>query len=992
MEIILENFINKNKINKGKLIVNKNKINKGKLIVDVSFIMKMLLNKKKFVETIGKLKNKNKNTTLREKTNLSNSNKNVVCNFLKDNIIKTQVVKVLLNGNKENLKKNDVIYQFVYDLIGIFDDKYKIICNFKYDYDDNEIKFNCTLFLQEDFGKKNFLFGKNIISNIVSNKDYDIKNKIEIYTYFYGDNTNKITSIDVLSGDKLSKIELKFTDLNNVFKNTVSKLIKNESISNVQKEINKDNNDIIIIPDLNGNYMTLLRILKRLFYIGKINENFILDDVKIIIIGKTFGNNDKYIVENKILFLTIYNLIMNNSGKVFWVKDDNDESNSFVRNNQNIKEYYKKLPYVIMIKDKDNDISINKKKNLHNKYEFMINTYCVSSYSYINKIIYKIEDYCDIFIKQHTNGRKISRKDYDDLITRAKNLRMTTKQIDRCLKNHKIEIEIVDNIKTVDNKKMVDKNKNETYCDRFIDEYTENGKIERKDYNGLTTNRQTKILKMSKEQIDKCLKKYEIKIVDKNKELFKYIQDNHIKYFILSSENNHQINSLRSSNSKYVNDLNLKQDIYDAKFIFRFGNGDKINGASTIINDDAKFWWGEEAPYMKEILEFGKNKNNSKIILDFITEKINGLNRTDFNKYKNGVVENIFLNRYYPILFTTNREYFDNFIVIRKNDIGKENKISNTNTFKNNELNSFFNKIFNGINVINNKNIKQFIVNEGVSVSAPSIINKSMSIVNKSIAVTKPVNINTNCPGSTVGIENRNIKNGNNGGKVYCYLNSLMQMLYCMEELRNNTFFKSVFNLLSGEGNSLVNINKNKNNNSINNQYIPAGIIIDIYKGMYQKKNILRQHSPSEFLLYTFANKNINFITKNKDSTININLTFYNDYNNFKNEFKNITDKKKYMFININKVSSKNKSKPISNFASLEIKNIYKNSDNTKFSYKLIGAIFYIDNNHYTFASYDNEGNVCRYYNDKFIYGSLPDDITLEKNAMILLYKEVSHK
>lgn len=247
-----------------------------------------------------------------------------------------------------------------------------------------------------------------------------------------------------------------------------------------------------------------------------------------------------------------------------------------------------------------------------------------------------------------------------------------------------------------------------------------------------------------------------------------------------------------------------------------------------------------------------------------------------------------------------------------------------------------------------------------------------------------------------VGIENKNIINGNNGGKVYCYLNSLMQMLYCMEELKNYTFLESVFSLLNGKGNSLVNINKSKNNNIINNKYIPAEIIIGIYKGIYPEQNILTQHSPSEFLLYTFENKNINFITKNTDDTININLTFYNDYDNFKQEFNKkydeITKKnyiKKYMFININKVSSKNNSKPISNFASLEIKKICKNCYSTTFSYKLIGAIFYIDNNHYTFASYDNEGNVCRYYDDKFIYKSLPDNITLEKNARILLYKEV---
>jgi hypothetical protein len=681
-----------------KYIINKNenKINKGKLIVDVSLIMKMLLNKKKFVEKIGKLNsNAVTKSKLRENIKLTNSNKILVCDFLKKNIINTQVVKVLLNGNKKNLEKNDVIYQFVYDLIGIFNDKYKIICNFK--YDDVVPKFNCELFLQENFGKRNFSLLENIIPNIISNKDYDIKNKIEIYTYFYGENTKKITSIDVLSVDQLST-ELEFDKLDNVFNKTVSSLKKNNY--EVQKDINKDNNDIIIIPDLNGNYMTLLRILKRLFYIGKINKGFILDGVKIIIIGKTFGNND---VANKIIFLTIYNLIMNNSDKVFWVKDDNDENNDFVNNNENIKKYYNNLPYVIMIKDND-DVIINKKK-FNKKYDFTINTYCVLSYSYIDEIVYGNKEYCDKFIKKYTkNGqKKIDRKDYNELITDANNLNMSKKQIDICLKKHKIEI--------VGEKKIesVYKNKNETYCDNFIEQHTKNGEIDRKDYNDLIT--RAKNLKMTKEKIDMCLKKHIIKIVDKNKKLFKFIKKNKIKYFILSSKNKDQINSLQSSNSKYVNDLNLQQDIYDSKFIFRFGNGVKINGASTIIDDDAKFWWGEDAPYMKEISEFEKNKNNLKIILDFITEKINGLNRSDIEKYKEGIVENIFLNRYYPILFTTNHESFDNFIVIRKNNIVYKKMISSNGSVKNGELNSFLNQIFNGITVIKNENIKQFIVN-----------------------------------------------------------------------------------------------------------------------------------------------------------------------------------------------------------------------------------------------------------------------------------------
>jgi hypothetical protein len=530
---------------------------------------------------------------------------------------------------------------------------------------------------------------------------------------------------------------------------------------------------------------------------------------------------------------------------------------------------------------------------------------------------------------------------------------MSKGKIDKCLKKHKIEI--------VGEKKIeiIDKNKNETYCDRFIDEYTENGKIDRKDYNGLTTNRQINILKMSKEQIDICLKKYGVKIVDKNKKLFEFIKNNHIKYFILSSENNNQINSLRSSNSKYVNDLNLQQDIYDERFIFRFGNGVKINGASTIINDDAKFWWGEEAPYMKEISELGKNNSNK--ILDFITEKINGLTRSDIQQYRKGVVENIFLNRYYPILFTTNREYFDNFIVIRKNNI--DNKINvNVNVNKNGELNSFFNQIFNGIKVVKNENTKQFIINEG-------------------IAVKVPVNINKNCPGSMVGIENKNI---NSGGKVYCYLNSLMQMLYCMDELRNNTFLNPVFRLLSGK-----------------DIFINAEKIIPIYQKMYPtnttKQNILKFNDPTEFLGFTFNNmKNTNI---NNIIIYNSNLnSFYFGFSNINNSINKNIDYKKYLFINIDKM--KNNGTIISfdangtntkNFINTAV-DVKKELNINSKKYKLLGSIFVLSGPHYTFASYDDKGNVCRYYDDKKIFKEIQNNITLGNNGKLLLYKEYKDK
>ena len=184
--------------------INKNKnINNGKLIIDVSLIMKMLLNKKKFVEKLGKEAGSSK---LREKITLNDTNKDSIYNFLQDSIKDTQVVKVLLNGNQKIQYRMSVMYYFVYHLIGIFDDKYKVICFFKYK-DSSPLSKNifdllkCKVVLASDLQKIDFFPSKNINSD----KCYDMNDKIEIYTYFYGNDTEKIISIDVLAKEELMK-------------------------------------------------------------------------------------------------------------------------------------------------------------------------------------------------------------------------------------------------------------------------------------------------------------------------------------------------------------------------------------------------------------------------------------------------------------------------------------------------------------------------------------------------------------------------------------------------------------------------------------------------------------------------------------------------------------------------------------------------------------------------------------------------------------------
>ena len=96
------------------------------LKIDVSLIMKMLLNKKKFVKKLGE--KAGSSGTLRKKITLNDTNKGSICDFLQDAIKYTQVIKVLLNGNEKIQYRMSVMYYFVYHLIGIFDDKYKVIC------------------------------------------------------------------------------------------------------------------------------------------------------------------------------------------------------------------------------------------------------------------------------------------------------------------------------------------------------------------------------------------------------------------------------------------------------------------------------------------------------------------------------------------------------------------------------------------------------------------------------------------------------------------------------------------------------------------------------------------------------------------------------------------------------------------------------------------------------------------------------------------------
>jgi hypothetical protein len=628
--------------------INKNKnINNGKLIIDVSLIMNMLLNKKKFVEKLGK--EAGSSGTLREIISLNdkdNKNKGVICNFLQEAIKYTQVVKVLLNGNQKIQYRMSVMYYFVYHLIGLFDDKYKVICFFKYK-DSSPLSKNifdllkCKVVLASDLQKIDFFPSKNINSD----KCYDMNDKIEIYTYFYGNDTEKIISIDVLAKEELMKIgsELaKNYDSDNIysdFKIFLTNIIikKNNNNYNYKREctIDKDDCDIIIIPDLNGNHITLLNIIKRLFYIEKIDKNYILIGVKIIFIGKIFGNEKN---NNMILFFMIYYLIMMNNGvdtqRIFMVKDELEyKENPFV-NNTNfslLQKFYNNLPNAIVINDKKYNI---------NKYlnggDYEINKYWVSSYSYTK---WRIDN----------PGKTYLDKDY------------------RSIKN--IEEDMKLNGFIFDNKKLAD-----------------------------------------------------------------FIFDNHIKYLILSSENKKDLNLLQCSKSKLVDDLNLFQDIEDKSFIYRFGNKKKINGASTIIDINPTFWWGNNATYMKEILEMEKPnyKNSNRTFIEYF-QKITGFNKSYINKYKSEIIKNIFLNKYYPILLTTNHKNFDNFIVLRKdltvslpNDCihtgGKKREEIFEKTIKNTFM-KYIGKPFFGLNNVPNgkdkisrhpKDNGQFIVNRDI--------------------------------------------------------------------------------------------------------------------------------------------------------------------------------------------------------------------------------------------------------------------------------------
>ena len=651
------------------------------LKIDVSLIMKMLLNKKNFVKKIGK--EAGSSGTLREKITLNDTNKGSICKFLQDAIKDTQVIKVLLNGNEKIQYRMSVMYYFVYHLIGIFDDKYKVICFFKYKEPTNTNKnifdlLKCKVVLASDLQKIDFFPGKNINSD----KCYDMNDKIEIYTYFYGNDTEKIISIDVLAKEELMKNgnELaKNYDLKNIysdFKIFLKRIKKNNNKINYNREymINKDGYDIIIIPDLNGNHITLLNIIKRLFYIEKIDKNYILADVKIIFIGKIFGGEED---TNMILFFMIYYLIMNNNGitqRIFMVKDEVEyKENKFVNNtNFNLlKKFYNNLPNAIVINDKKYNIK-------------ELNSLNVSGPTTIDlKNKEKIELECNInnnINKNNSNEYKpglfvrVSSSSIQHECSFEGQIKSSEYIVDNSGRYLKI---IIDNIKNVKNVK--DNKIGGTINIKIIgfkEEYL-NGKNYEIDKYWVSSYSYTKW------RIDNPGKTYSnkdnesIKNIEDdmklngftfdNKKLADFIFDNHIKYLILSSENKKELNLLQCSKSKLVDDLNLFQDIDDKSFIYRFGNKKKINGASTIIDINPTFWWGNNATYMKEILEMEKPdyKKPNRTFMEYF-QKITGFNKSDMNKYKSEIIKNIFLNKYYPILLTTNHKNFDNFIVLRK--------------------------------------------------------------------------------------------------------------------------------------------------------------------------------------------------------------------------------------------------------------------------------------------------------------------------------------
>ena len=662
-------YINKN--------INKN-INNGKLTIDVSLIMKMLLNKKNFVKKLGK-KSADGSTTLREIISLNdNSNKNLVCDFLQDSIKDTQVIKVLLNGNQKIQYRMSVMYYFVYHLIGIFDDKYKVICFFKYKDSSSKNIFDllkCKVVLASDLQKIDFFPGKNINSD----KCYDMNDKIEIYTYFYGNDTEKIISIDVLAKEELMKSGNKLAknnDLNNIysdFKIFLGNIIikTNNSKNNYKREctIDKNDCDIIIIPDLNGNHITLLNIIKRLFYIEKIDKNYILADVKIIFIGKIFGDEDN---NNMILFFMIYYLIMMNNVKdtqrIFMVKDEvENKENKFVNNTDFslLKNFYNNLPNAIVINDKKynikelvlfstSNVEVNPTNSGEVELRFNIDTNKNNPNKYIGLNV-KIISHEN---KNNTFEGRIKSFEYVD-----KNGEQYWKMIINNIKNIK---EFKNNIMSAFRVEVIG----------FRNEYL-NGKNYEIDKYWVSSYSYTKwrIYNPGKTYSDKdygSIKNFEedMKLngfTFDNKKLADFIFNNHIKYLILSSENKKELNLLKCSKSKLVDDLNLFQDTDDKSFIYRFGNKKIINGASTIIDINPTFWWDNNATYMKEILEMENPdyKKSNRTFMEYF-QKITGLNKSDINKYKSEIIKNIFLNKYYPILLTTNHKNFDNFIVLRK--------------------------------------------------------------------------------------------------------------------------------------------------------------------------------------------------------------------------------------------------------------------------------------------------------------------------------------
>jgi hypothetical protein len=258
------------------------------------------------------------------------------------------------------------------------------------------------------------------------------------------------------------KLTEELCDFKNIF--NIIKYLKDIGDIRINEFIN-----IYIDEDFNNDIIDIFKNIIEEIY----KENNIIKNKKILLTYLYNINCDIINYAKTQLNISFQDLIYNNNnqwqvgytGTTYLELFDYGNIKDYVFNNKIIYDHEEKLDILFAIYGYGKPENINKNQIFH-----------------INII-----DNCSKFIKYHTNNGIISYKEYKELI-KNNSLGLSRYDIDKCIKKYDIKIQ--------------DFKLNNNKCKKFINYYTQNGKVSNNNYNKLTKNNS---LNMSIYEINKCI-------------------------------------------------------------------------------------------------------------------------------------------------------------------------------------------------------------------------------------------------------------------------------------------------------------------------------------------------------------------------------------------------------------------------------------------------------------------------------------------------------